>query len=155
MSDGMPPPGDKWTVYDHLRAGNDRTVALYRRVEELIHSLGPGSVAVAKTTITFKGTRRGFAGARPTQKGVVGYFDLMRELAPDPRIRSVSPYGRSLFVHQYVLGDDSDLDDTFAGWLEEAYAVGCGAHLLSAAPPPAVERAKQDGARALRRPGRT
>ena len=132
MTERMPSAGAEWTVEDHLRAGNDRTVALYRRVEQLILSFGPGSVAVAKTTITFKGTRRGFAGARPTQKGVVGYLDLMRELPPDPRIRSIAPYGPNLFVHHYLLTDDEDLDDAFAGWLEEAYAVGCGAHLRAA-----------------------
>lgn len=127
----MPSPGHEWTVEDHLRAGNERTIALYRRVEELILSFGPGSVSVSKTTITFKGTRRGFAGARPTQRGVAGYFDLMREIPPDPRIRSISPYGRNLFVHHFLLGEEGDLDEAFAGWLEEAYAVGCGAHLLA------------------------
>ena len=126
----MPSPGHEWTVEDHLRAGNERTIALYRRVEQLIRSFGPGSMSVSKTTITFKGPRRGFAGARPTQKGLVGYFDLMREIPPDPRIRSVSPYGRNLFVHHYLLAEDGDLDDAFVGWLEEAYAIGCGAHLL-------------------------
>jgi hypothetical protein len=58
-------------------------------------------------------------------------MDLMRQLPEDRRIRTISPYGRNLFVHHYLLSDIGDLDDDFIGWLREAYAVGCGAHLLS------------------------
>ena len=126
----MSSSANEWTVDDHLQAGNDRTIALFRRVQDLIASFGPGSIAVSKTTITFKGVRRGFAGARPTQKGVVGYMDLLRELGPDERIKSVAPYGRNLCVNHFVLLDRDDLDDAFSGWLKESYAVGCGAHLL-------------------------
>lgn len=120
---------DEWTVERHLLAGTPETVALYRRFSDVLHGFGPIRVAVAKTTITFKGTRRGFAGARPTPNALVGYLDLMRSLPPDPRIRRVSPYGRNLFVHQWRIEHDRELDDAFIGWLREGYAVGCGAHL--------------------------
>lgn len=120
---------DVWTVERHMLAGNEQTVAIYRKIEEVVHSLGEISVSVSKTAITFKGPRRGFAGARPNRDGVVGYFDLMRQLPADPRIRRVSPYGRNLFVHGYRLRDEFELDATFVDWLTEAYQVGSGAHL--------------------------
>jgi len=84
---------------------------------------------VSKTTITFKGARRGFAGARPTRQGVEGYLDTMRPLDGDPRILRSSPYLRSLHVNRYRIRTLADLDDTFAGWVREAYEVGGGAHL--------------------------
>ena len=118
-----------WTVADHLRGAEPEAVRLWHSVDDLIRSFGPVTHAVSKTTVTFRGPRRGFAGARPVRQGVRGYFDLMRELPPDPRILGVSPYGPRLFVHQFRLADEGQLDETFASWLREAYDVGCGAHL--------------------------
>jgi len=81
-----------WTIDDHLRDKSAAAIAMYDRFIELVHLCGPFSYAVSKTTITLKGTRRGFAGARPTDRGqLVGYFDLQRQVT-DPRVRSVAPY---------------------------------------------------------------
>ncbi|WP_156742497.1 DUF5655 domain-containing protein [Occultella aeris] len=118
-----------WTVEDHLRDKPANAVALYERFVELVAACGPFTYAVAKTTITVKGTRRGFAGARPTEKGhLVGYLDLQRVVS-DPRIRNAAPYTKRLFVHHFRVSDLAELDDVFAGWLAEAYQVGAGAHL--------------------------
>lgn len=119
------------TIEDHLREAPAESVALFRRVRAIVESFGPITISVSKSSVTFKGPRRGFAGARPTAKGVVGYLDLMRHLPEDHRLRGVSPYGSKLYVHQYLLADDTDLDDDFISWLREGYAVGCGAHLLN------------------------
>jgi hypothetical protein len=85
---------------------------------------------VSKTSITFKGSRRGFAGARPFQHGLRGYLDLQRSVE-DPRITNVSPYTKRLFVHHYRVATPDQLDDEFAGWIREAFAVGAGAHLAT------------------------
>lgn len=115
-----------------MLAGDERSVALYRAVERVVRSFGPVTLSVSKSSITFKGPRRGFAGARPTSTGaVVGYFDLMRQLPAQRRIGAGTAYGRKLFTHQYRITEGSDLDDEFVGWLREAYDVGCGAHLGS------------------------
>jgi len=119
---------DEWTVEDHLRGKPPGSVALYRRFVELVEACGPVTYAVAKTTITFKGSRRGFAGAKPTPRGLAGYLDLQR-LVEDPRIMSASPYTKRLYVHQFRITAPDELDDEFAGWLREAYAVGQGTHL--------------------------
>lgn len=120
--------GDAWTVERHLAAGSDAGVALYRRFIALVERNGPFHYAVAKTTITLKGQRRGFAGARPKGDVLVGYFDIQREIT-DPRIGSAVPYTSRLFVHHFRVERLDQLDDDFAGWLAEAYAVGEGAHL--------------------------
>jgi Domain of unknown function (DUF5655) len=119
----------EWTVEDHLRGKPPASVALWRRFVGLVEACGPFEFSPAKTTVTFKGVRRGFAGARPTAAGVDGYLDLQRAVT-DPRIRRVSPYTKRLFVHQFRVTAADQLDDEFAGWVREAYGVGAGAHLL-------------------------
>jgi hypothetical protein len=94
----------------------------------MLASIGPFTVSPAKTTITFKGMRRGFAGARPDRRGLIGYLDLQR-IVEDIRITSVAPYTKRLFVHHVRITTLDELDDEFAGWLSEAYAVGQGAHV--------------------------
>jgi hypothetical protein len=72
-------------------------------IERYLLGLDGVTVSVSKSTITFKGRGRGFAGARPSRRGVQGYLDLTRRLDGDPRIRSVTPYTKRLSVHQYLV----------------------------------------------------
>jgi hypothetical protein len=120
-----------WTVEDHLRGQPAGSVALYERFVELVAACGPFTYAVSKTIITFKGSRRGFAGARPTARGLTGYVDLQR-VVTDRRFISSSPYTKRLFVHQVRLVSLDELDDEFAGWIREGYDVGQGAHVAQA-----------------------
>jgi hypothetical protein len=117
-----------WTVQDHLRGKTPAVIALYQRFVELVEACGPFEYSVSKTAITFKGSRRGFAGAKPTSRSLDGYLDLQRRVE-DPRIRTASPYTKRLFVHQYRVTAADQLDDEFAGWVREAYEVGQGGHL--------------------------
>ena len=117
-----------WTVEDHLRGRSPAVLAPYQRFIELVSACGPFTYAVSKTAITLKGTRRGFGGAKPTDRSLDGYLDLQRRVQ-DPRIRRATPYTRRLFVHQFRVTDLDQLDEEFAGWVREAYAVGQGAHL--------------------------
>jgi Domain of unknown function (DUF5655) len=117
-----------WTVDDHLRGRDPAVIRLYERFVELLRACGPFEVSVAKTAITFKGSRRGFAGAKPKNQWLDGYLDLQRQLK-DPRIRRASPYTKRLFVHQFRVTALDQLDEEFAGWVREAYEVGEGRHL--------------------------
>ena len=103
-------------------------VALYHRFIELAGACGPFTYSVAKSAITLKGARRGFAGARPGNRALSGYLDLQRRV-DDPRITRSSPYTGRLYVHQFRIRAPGELDDEFAGWIHEAYQVGNGAHL--------------------------
>jgi hypothetical protein len=122
--------GEEWTVAAHLRGCDPSVVRLYDRFVELVEACGGFEVTVSKTAISFKGARRGFAGAKPKQRWLDGYFDLQRPLS-DPRIRSASPYTKRLFVHQFRVDALDQLDEEFAGWIREAYDVGQGRHLES------------------------
>ena len=122
-------PASQWTVEDHLHGKPDAVVALYQRFVALVQACGPFEYAVSKTAITFKGSRRGFAGAKPTAHGLDGYLDLQRRVE-DPRIRCASPYTKRLVVHQFRISAPEQLDAEFAGWVREAYQVGQGEHLV-------------------------
>lgn len=112
----------------HLDAAAPAVLALFERFRELVDACGPTTLRVTKTSITFKGTRRGFAGARPHDSWLSGYLDLQRP-AQHPTIRSVAPYTARLYVHHFRVTDTDQMDDTFAGLVAEAYAVGAGAHV--------------------------
>jgi hypothetical protein len=118
----------RYTIDDHLRDKDELVVDLYRRLVSIVEGCGPFEYAVAKTGITFKGSRRGFAGAKPKPDRLDGYFDLTRRVE-DPRILNSSPYTKRLFVHQFRVTKSEQLNETFAGWIREAYEVGQGKHL--------------------------
>jgi hypothetical protein len=122
---------EEWTVERKLAEGDDAGRELYAMFVELLDRCGSYTVHPAKSTITFKGSRRGFAGAHPKHGRLVGYLDLQRLLTGDPRIVSGQPYTKRLFVHHFRVTEPTQLDDTFARWVQEAYAVGNGEHLGS------------------------
>jgi hypothetical protein len=128
MRDSRQEQADEWTVEDHLRDKPAASVALYHAFVRLVEACGPFTYSVAKTTITFKGSRRGFAGARPTAQGLAVYLDLQRAVE-DPRITRAVPYTSRLFTHHLRITAPDQLDDALAGWVREAYAIGQGAHL--------------------------
>jgi hypothetical protein len=104
---------------------------MYERLVRIVEECGPFTYSVSKSAITFKGTRRGFAGTRPRRRYLGGYFDVTREI-DDPRITRVTPYTNRLFVHAWRVDALDQMDDQFESWIEEAYAVGNGAHLHDA-----------------------
>jgi hypothetical protein len=113
----------------HMANGTPESQALYMHFRALLDSFGSYSVHPAKTSITFKGSRRGFCGAHPKKNALIGYFDLMRPLEPDKRIKKIYPYTKTLFVHQFRVVSSAEMDPVFQSWLAEAYLVGQGAHL--------------------------
>ena len=117
---------DIWTIERHLAAGSARGRALFDRFVDIVASCGEYTTSVAKTTITFKGPRRGFAGARPSGDRLVGYFDVTYRV-DDPRISRATPYQKDLVVHHFRVNTPEQMDEEFAGWIADAYdQVGCG-----------------------------
>ena len=116
----------EWTVERHLEAGSEAGRALWQQFADLVAGYGEHSLSVAKTTVTFKGPKRGFAGARPKGDELIGYFDVTYQV-DDPRIRTVSPYQKDLFVHHFRISSTDEIDEEFAGWIRDSYErVGCG-----------------------------
>jgi hypothetical protein len=118
---------EEWSVERHLADKPKGVVDVYKRFVRLLAACGPYTVSVTKTAIAFKGTHRGFAGAKPRKASLDGFLDLQREVQ-DERFLRVSPYTKSLFVHQFRITNAAQLDESFAALVEEAYQVGRGAH---------------------------
>ena len=118
---------DVWTIERHLEAGTDHGRALFHSFVEIVAACGEYTTSVAKTTITFKGTRRGFAGARPNRDRLQGYFDVTYRVVDDPRVSRSSPYQKDLFVHHFRVDSLQQMDGEFVRWIADAYdQVGCG-----------------------------
>jgi hypothetical protein len=121
---------EQWSVKRHLADKPTGVVDLYQRFVKLLDACGPYTVSVTKTAIAFKGIRRGFAGAKPRKSSLDGFLDLQRHVR-DGRFLRVSPYTKRLYVHQFRITDVSQLDDSFAILVQEAYRVGQGDHRIS------------------------
>ena len=119
--------GDDWSVERQLAGKPEHVVELYGRFVELIANCGPFTYRVTKSAIGFKGTHRGFAGAKPRGSSLDGFLDLQRAV-DDERFLRVSPYTQKLFVHQFRVVSLEQFDRSFARWVEEAYEVGAGSH---------------------------
>ncbi|WP_329459013.1 DUF5655 domain-containing protein [Streptomyces sp. NBC_01497] len=142
-----PTDSEEWTVERHLCARPPAVVALYHRFVELAEDCGPFTYAVARTAITFKGPRRGFAGLSPGPRHLAGHLDLRHRAAHDRTPRS-APYPNRLRVHHFRITELAQLDDAFAALLRAAYEVGSGAHLGAAGGAPARGPLGQPAARA-------
>lgn len=118
-----------WSPQDHLGGKPELSIRLYERFVQLVGECGPFEYVVTKTGIGFRGPRRAFAGATPTPKGLKGYMDLTYAV-DDPRFTRVNPYTKRLFVHGFLITREDQLDDQFADWIRDAYAVGQGDHLM-------------------------
>jgi Domain of unknown function (DUF5655) len=88
-----------------------------------VEGIGPFTVEVVKTRISFV-TRARFAGVvRLRRDAVVAGFWLKRAVSNE-RFLKVEHIERDDWVYQLLLRSEADLDDELRGWLEEAYSVG-------------------------------
>jgi hypothetical protein len=90
---------------------------------------GPVIFELQNGPIVLRGTRRIFAGVRVLDRGLTGRLNMMRRVE-DPRLVKAEANANTLVSYHYSVTAISDLDDEFQRWLDEAHAVGDGAHLL-------------------------
>lgn len=104
-------------------AGRAAQQALYAAFLAFVRRLGPVTVNVNRTRISFQGRVR-FAGvSRVTRDGLVCNFWLKRQV-DSPRFLRVEYLHPGNWVYQFRLTDADQLDDEAAGWIAEAYEVG-------------------------------
>jgi hypothetical protein len=102
---------------------------LYERVLIVVQSLGSVVVLPEKTRIAFQ-VRMSFAQVTPRRRWLDGHVVLARRLE-HPRFRRIETFSPRNHLHAFRLEQPSHIDDTFAGWMREAYAVGEQRHLRS------------------------
>ena len=71
-----------------------------------------------------------FAQVTPRRRWLDGHVVLARRLQ-HPRFRRIETFSPRNHLHAFRLEQPSDIDDTFAAWMREAYAVGEQRHLHS------------------------
>lgn len=117
-----------WTEERHLKDRPPAVVQAYRRFLSLARKNGRIELAPTKSYIGVRGPRRNFAGLIPTNKGLEGFIVAARRIEGSPLLDAL-PYQRNLFIHHFFVDTPSALDEEFAGWISESYAVGEGRHL--------------------------
>ncbi len=119
----------EWTL-EGFFADRTRSRELFEHVRGYIESLGPVSMEVMKTQISF-GTRRKFAWIWLPQMWIEGRpedcivltFVLDRRI-DDPRIEeAVEPRPRR-WTHHIIIRKEGDLDRSVRGWVLEALEMG-------------------------------
>lgn len=132
--------GSRWPVASrdddfapYLDGRPEASVALFWRFIALARASGPAIYELQNGAVVLRGTRRIFSSVRVRDNGIVGHLVLPR-LVTDRRIRKAENLTKTLTYHGYLATAPPDLDDEFASWLNEARAVGDGAHLGSGAP---------------------
>lgn len=105
---------------------------LFDAVLQTVESIGPVTLVPYQDRVAFM-VRVRFGGARPRQRWLDVDFWLTRRVESSRfhRIESLSPYTH---VHTVRVTDPTEVDGELAGWLREAYAVGCQEHLQSTQP---------------------
>jgi hypothetical protein len=102
---------------------------MFRRFVDMARASGPVIFELQNGPVVLRGSRRIFAGVRVHDHGLEGRLNLMRRVE-DRRLVKVETNAETLVSYRYSVTSISDLDNEFQRWLDEAHAVGDGAHLL-------------------------
>jgi hypothetical protein len=97
----------------------------------MIKKCGPVKVLPEKTRIAFQ-VRMSFIAVQVRQNYLVGHFVFARRVE-HPRFTRVETFSPRNHLHAFRLDRLAELDDEFARWVREAYAVGEQKHLITKA----------------------
>lgn len=100
---------------------------LFDVVRLVVEAAGPVTLVPYRDRINFM-VRVRFAGAKPTRNWLDVDFWLTRRIE-SPRFRKVETLTPYTHIHTVRVTGPADVDDELAGWLREAYEVGCQHHL--------------------------
>jgi Bacteriocin-protection, YdeI or OmpD-Associated/Domain of unknown function (DUF1905)/Domain of unknown function (DUF5655) len=96
---------------------------LFDRFRAMVEACGPVKVLPYRDRVVFM-VRVRFAGAVPKKEWLeVGFW--LRKRVERPRFRRVETIYPNAHVHVLRVRSPEELDGEIAGWIEEAYAVGC------------------------------
>lgn len=104
--------------------------ALFERFRSMVEACGPVALVPYRDRVGFM-VRVRFAGAVPRSGWLDVGFWLPRRV-DSPRFRRVETIHPQAHVHTIRVFAPQQLDAELAGWIREAYAVGCQEHLRGA-----------------------
>jgi hypothetical protein len=112
----------------HFAGKDAKARELFDAFLKLLKRFGPVAVLPEKTRIAFQ-RRMSFAAISVRKNYLVGHLVLARRIE-SPRFLKVETFSPRNHLHAFRIDDPSELDDNFAEWAREAYAVGEQKHLI-------------------------
>jgi hypothetical protein len=100
---------------------------LFDVLAAMIKKCGPVKVLPEKTRIAFQ-VRMSFIAVQVRRNYLIGHFVFARRVE-HPRFTRVETFSPRNHLHAFRVDDLTELDDEFAAWIREAYAVGEQKHL--------------------------
>ena len=115
------------TLESHFKGKSEKVRELFDELSALIKKCGPVKVLPEKTRIAFQ-VRMSFIAVQVRRDYLIGHFVFARRVE-SPRFVRVKTFSPRNHLHAFRINSLSDLDDEFAAWIREAYAVGEQRHL--------------------------
>jgi hypothetical protein len=107
---------------DALFAGKDTVVlAIYQRLLDVLHMLGPFREEPKKTSIHLVHTS-GFAGIHPRKTFLYLNLRMARSLHSE-RIAKSEQVSKNRYHNEVKIASPDELDDELISWLKEAYTL--------------------------------
>ena len=119
----------------HFTGKSEHVRELFDELVKMIKDCGPVKVLPEKTRIAFQ-VRMSFIAVQVRRNYLIGHFVFARRVE-HPRFTRVETFSPRNHLHAFRLDDRAELDDEFAVWVREAYAVGEQKHLIRKSAPPA------------------
>jgi Domain of unknown function (DUF5655) len=111
----------------HFSGKSEEVRELFDALAAMIKKCGPVKVLPEKTRIAFQ-VRMSFIAVQVRRNHLIGHFVFARRVE-HPRFTRVETFSPRNHLHAFRLDSLADLDDEFAEWIREAYAVGEQKHL--------------------------
>ena len=100
---------------------------LFEGLMRMIKKCGPVKVLPEKTRIAFQ-VRMSFIAVQVRRNYLIGHFVFARRVE-HRRFTRVETFSPRNHLHAFRVDSLAELDDEFAAWIREAYAVGEQKHL--------------------------
>ena len=115
-------------LQSHFTGKSEHVRDLFDAMTAMIRKCGPVKVLPEKTRIAFQ-IRMSFIAVQVRRNYLIGHFVFARRLE-NRRFTRVETFSPRNHLHAFRLDKVADLDDEFAAWIREAYAVGEQKHLI-------------------------
>lgn len=111
----------------HFKGRSEKVRKLFDGLSAMIRKCGPVRILPEKTRIAFQ-VRMSFIAVQVRRDYLIGHFVFARRL-DHPRFTRIETFSPRNHLHAFRLDSLTELDDEFAAWVHEAYAVGEQKHL--------------------------
>jgi len=118
------------TLEDSFAGKPERIRELFDRFRAMVEACGPAKVVPYRNKVGFM-VRVRFAGAVPKKEWLEVGFWLTRRIQ-SRRFRKIETIYPNAHIHTLRITAPEDLDGEVAGWVKEAYSIGCQEHLRRA-----------------------